>query len=60
MKSKKKNQQDTQNKKTEYIYERNPDTNEVYRRIKGDYDNRVKISWPQINSDIDFLIKNKK
>jgi len=27
-----------------YIYERNPDTDEVYRRKFGDYDNREKIN----------------
>ena len=28
---------------TEYIYERNPDTNQLYRRKLGDYDNREQI-----------------
>lgn len=29
---------------TEYIYERNPDTNQLYRRELGDYDNREEVS----------------
>tara|TARA_Y100000310_G_scaffold303153_1_gene341224 strand:+ start:8274 stop:8594 length:321 start_codon:yes stop_codon:yes gene_type:complete len=32
-----------------YIYERNPDTGEIFRRIAGDYDNRECIN-PEINS----------
>ena len=28
---------------TEYIYERNPDTNQTYRRELGDYDNREEV-----------------
>ena len=33
----------------EYIYERNSDTGEVFRRKKGDYDNKELVN-PEINS----------
>ena len=40
-----------------FIYERNPDTNKVYRRRKGDYDNReeVKVSSERIADFSDML-----
>ena len=35
---------------TTYIYERNPDTGEIFRRKKGDYDSPREVVNPEINS----------
>jgi hypothetical protein len=39
-----------------YIYERNPDTGEIFRRIQGDYDSPRELINPEVNAvpNIDY------
>mgnify|MGYP001169029692 CR=1 FL=1 len=41
-----------------YIYERNPDTGEIFRRKKGDYNSPREVINPEINSVPNIKTKN--
>jgi len=43
-------------KKEKYIYERNPDTGEIFRRKYGDYDSPRELVNPEVNAvpNIDY------